>query len=244
MSVALVTGASRGIGAATALALARDGHDVLVHYHASKAGAEVTAAEVGKRGRRALLHQADVGDARACEAMVAAAERALGPLDVVVANAGVYERRQLPEVSLELWDRTLRTNLSGAFHTIRPALPGMVARGRGSIVVVSSILGAMGSNQGAHYAASKAGLLGLTKSLAKELAPRGVRVNAVAPGAIETDILRADTPEQRARRLDAIPMRRVGQAEEVAEVIAFLASARASFVTGQVVHANGGQLMP
>lgn len=244
MPIALVTGASRGIGRATATRLARDGCDVLVHYHAQGQGADATAQEVRKLGRRALVHQADVGSWEECEAMVQRAERELGPLDVVVANAGVYERRRAMEVTPELWERTLRTNLSGAFYTVRPALPGMVQRGKGSVVVVSSILGQMGSSQGAPYASSKAGLLGLTKSLAKELAPHGIRVNAVCPGAIETDILKGDTPETRAARLRVIPLGRVGQPEEVAEVIAFLAGARASYITGQVLHVNGGQLLP
>lgn len=243
MPGALVTGASRGIGRATALALARDGFDVLCAYHEQRSGAEGAAAEVRRLGRRAAVRQADVGDGKACEALVRDAERELGPLEAVVANAGIYERRAVLELTPEQWERTLRTNLTGAFHTVRPALPGMVQRGRGSVVLVSSILGATGSSHGAHYASSKAGLLGLTKSLARELAPHGVRVNAVAPGAVETDILEGDTPEQRAARLRVIPLGRVGQPEEVAEAVAWPAGARASFVTGHVLHVNGGQLM-
>lgn len=138
----------------------------------------------------------------------------------------------------------MRTNLSGAFYTMRPALPGMVQRGRGSIVIAASVLGATGSNQGAPYASSKAGLLGLTKSLARELARSGVRVNCVAPGAIETDILRGDTPEQRAKRLATIPLGRVGEPREVAEAVAWLLGDRAAYMTGQVFHVNGGLLMP
>lgn len=244
MPVALVTGASRGIGRATALRLARDGFEVLVHYHERREGAEATAAEVMKLGRRAVVAKADVGSWEQCEALVARAERELGPLDCVVANAGVYERRPALEVTPEVWERTLRVNLTGAFATIRPALPGMVARRRGSIVILASILGQMGSNRGAHYASSKAGLLGLTKSLARELAPHGVRVNCVAPGAIETDILRGDTPDVRAWRLRTIPLGRVGQPQEVADAVAFLAGERASYITGQVLHVNGGLLMP
>lgn len=240
--VALVTGASRGIGAATAIALARDGLDVVVHYHEHEAGAQLTAKAVKAQRRRVHVAQADLSRWNEAQRLLASAQEAFGTVDVLVNNAGVYPRKTLDATTIDEWRRTLDTNLSSYFYCAKLAAPGMAGRGWGRIVNVSSILGEKGSKHGAHYSSSKAGILGLTKSLALELAPHGVCVNAVTPGAIETDILRGDTPEVRARRLREIPMGRVGVPEEVADVIAFLCGDGARYVTGQVLGVNGGLL--
>jgi 3-oxoacyl-[acyl-carrier protein] reductase len=239
--VALVTGAGRGIGRATALALARAGAHVAVHYHTSGDGAEATVREIAGLGRRALAVQADVADSAHVTAMVEAVLREMGCIDILVNNAGTASRVATAELTEAEWDRVVNVNLKGAFLCVREVLPTMTARRWGRIINISSIAGQTGGRLGAHYAAAKAGLLGLTKFLARELAPWGITVNAVAPSGIPTDLLyRAgvDTAELAER-----PVGRAGTPEEVAAAVVFLASEAAGYITGQTISLNGGLWM-
>ena len=240
--VALVTGASRGIGASTAIRLAKDGLDVAVHYRARREGAERVAEAVRREGRRALVVQADLARSQEVLALVDRVVHGLGRIDVLVNNAGVYERASLDGTSVEDWDRRVAVNLSSCFYAAKAVVPHMRDRGGGRIVNVTTQLAFLGTSHGVEYASSKAGIVGFTKALALELAKDRILVNAVAPGAIDTDILAADTPDERAARERGIPLRRVGTADEVAAAIAFLAGPGGDYITGQVLHVNGGSL--
>lgn len=236
--VALVTGAGRGLGAATAERLAQDGWDIVVNYRHTAEGAETVATTVRAFGQRSLIAKADVSRHDEVEAMVKQAVEEFGRIDAVVNNAGIYKRATAEAMDLADWHEALDVNLTGSFYVTRAALPHIPQGGR--IVNFTSILGAMGSKHGAHYAASKGGVIAMTKSLAKELAPRGILVNAIAPGAIATDMIAQDTPEQRRKRVETIPLGRVGEAHEISGVVSFLLGPDASYVTGQVLHVNGG----
>lgn len=236
--VVLVTGAGRGLGAVTAERLAQDGWDVVVNYRETAEGAETVAMTVRAFGQRALIAKADVSRHDEVQAMIELTMSELGRLDAVVNNAGIYKRATLDETDPADWHEALDVNLTGSWYVIKAALPHLPRDGR--IVNFSSILGAMGSKHGAHYAASKGGIIAMTKSLAKELAPRGILVNCVAPGAIATDMIKSDTPEQRATRENQIPLGRVGEPPEIAGVVSFLLGPDSTYVTGQVLHVNGG----
>lgn len=242
--VALVTGASRGIGRACALRLARDGHDLVVHYHQRKDAAEATRRDVEKAGARAWVVQADLSQPAEVKKAWREVQSHVAGVDVLVNNAGEYPRKYLHEITGDEWRHTLDTNFSSMFWLTQLAAPHMIEKEWGRVVNLSSILGLRGSRHGVHYASSKAAVLGLTKSLALELAAHKITVNAVAPGVIDTDITALDTPEQRQKRLKQIPLGRVGRPEEVAAVVGFLAGDAAAYVTGQTLHVNGGLLMP
>lgn len=243
MSAALVTGASRGIGAACAEALAQGGFDVALGYVRDADGAQSTAERCGAAGVRTLVRQVDVADPESAAAFVAAAEAEFGELDAVVLNAGITRDGLAMRMSVDDWQAVLRTNLDGAFWTAKAALRGMMKRRSGSIVAISSVIGLGGNAGQANYAAAKAGMIGMAKSLAKEVGSRGVRVNVVAPGYIETDMTADLSEDLKAKLLEGLPLARLGTAADVAGVVAFLCSPAAAYVTGTVLPVDGGMAM-
>jgi 3-oxoacyl-[acyl-carrier protein] reductase len=234
----LVTGASRGIGRAIALRLARDGFAVGVHYRERAEQAEAVVAEIRAAGSEATLMRFDVGDREACTRELVRDLETHGACYGVVCNAGTHADAPFPGMSSDAWDRVLRTNLDAFYNVLHPLVMPMVrARQGGRIVTISSVSGVLGNRGQVNYAASKAGLIGATRSLALELAKRRITVNSVAPGLIETEMI-AGAPVEEIVKL--IPMRRLGSAEEVAALVSFLFSDDASYVTGQVVGVSGG----
>ena len=240
--VALVTGGSRGIGRAISLELAKRGAMVVLSYAGNEAAANETVKLITDAGGKAKAIRFDVADSEACSAAIDGIVKELGRIDVLVNNAGVAIDGLLMRFKDEDWDKTLNTNLKGAFALTRAVSRPMMKQKGGAIVNVSSIVGEMGNGGQSAYAASKAGLIGLTKSVAKELASRNIRVNAVTPGFITTDMTASLTPEQKEKMLTAIPLSRIGNAEEVAGAVAFLASDDAAFITGQILAVDGGSV--
>ena len=237
---ALVTGGSRGIGRAVCQELARQGARVAVNYAGNAAAAEETVKACQDLGTDAFAIQADVADAAACEAMVQEVLTRFGRLDILVNNAGITRDNLALSISEADFDAVLDTNLKGAFLCIKAAYRPMMKQRYGRIVNLSSIAGIRGNAGQANYAASKAGLIGLTKSMAKELAARNVTVNAVAPGFIETDMTAVLSEKIREGMLSSIPAGRLGQAEDVARAVAFFAGDGAAYITGQVLCVDGG----
>lgn len=237
--VTLVTGATRGIGRAIALAMADRGSDLGLVARDTALLEEVSAA-VQEKGRRAVAVSADMADGEAVEAAVETVREKLGSVDHIVANAGITVDQLAMRLKPEDWDRVLAVNLTGTFRLVRAALGGMIRARYGRIVMISSVAGLMGNPGQSAYAASKAGLIGFAKSLAKEIASRSITVNVVAPGLIETDMARA-LPEARRRELTAhIPLGRLGTPEEVAAAVAFLLGENSGYVTGTVLNVSGG----
>jgi len=241
--VALVTGASRGIGRATALALAEQGAKVVVNYARGEAQAREVVAAIVEAGGQAEARGFDVSDATACEEAIAAASKRHGRLDILVANAGVAIDGLLLRLKQEDLDRTFAVNVGGAIASARAATRVMMRARTGRIIFVSSVVGEMGNAGQAAYSASKAALIGLTKSLAREYASRNITVNAVAPGFVDTDMTDAMTEEARDAVRKAIPLGRTASPREIATAIAYLASDEAAYVTGQVLRVNGGMYM-
>ncbi|MDY3985681.1 elongation factor P 5-aminopentanone reductase [Dysosmobacter sp.] len=238
--VALVTGSSRGIGRAVAAELAKEGYAVCVNYLRHRKAAEALVSQLRAQGREALAIQADVADSRAVEEMVRQAESDLGPVTLLVNNAGISWQGLFQDTDDETWDRILAVNLTGARNAARAVLPRMISEKTGCIVNISSMWGLRGASCEVAYACSKAAIIGLTRSLALELAPSGIRVNCVAPGCIETDMVRVLGRETRDMLVAETPLGRLGTPEDIAHAVSFLASEKASFLTGQVLTADGG----
>ena len=238
--VALITGSSRGIGRAVAMELAGNGYAVCVNYLQHREDAESLVAQLRDQGREVIAVQADVADSQAVENMVRQAEHALGPITLLVNNAGISWQGLFQDKDDEIWDRILAVNLTGTRNAARAVLPRMISEKTGCIINISSMWGLRGASCEVAYACSKAAVIALTRSLALEVAPSGIRVNCVAPGCIETDMVRVLGPETREMLVEETPLGRLGTPEDIAHAVAFLASEKASFLTGQVLSADGG----
>jgi len=236
--VALVTGGSRGIGRATVLRLARLGYDVAFCYASRSEAAEELEREVTALGRRALARRSDVASLAAVRALVECTEDHLGPIEVAVASAGVVRDNPLVLLAEEDWQQVLRTNLDGVYHLCRSVVFGMMKRRRGCIVTLSSVAGVHGNAAQSNYSAAKAGVIGFTRALAKEVGRYGIRANVVAPGLIETDMTAGLSDSARAKLVDSVLLGRLGRPEEVADLIGYLVSAE--YVTGSVFRIDGG----
>ena len=241
--VAVVTGASRGIGRAIALELGRRGNFVVVNYNGSAEKAEAVKQEIEAAGGEACAMQCDVADYGACEAFMKDVIKEYKRIDILVNNAGVTRDGLLMQMKEEDFDTVVDTNLKGAFHTIRFAARQMLKQRSGRIINLSSVVGLRGNGGQVNYSASKAGIIGLTKSAAKELASRGITVNAIAPGFIETEMTAVLPEETKAATLKEIPLQKFGKPEDVAQAAAFLASEEAAYITGQVLCVDGGMAM-
>jgi len=240
-TVCLVTGGSRGIGAAIVKALTAEGVTVALNYHRSASAAQLLANELLEQGGRILPIQADISVAAEVESMFQQVEEQLGPIDWLVNNAGISLRSLLQDTTEDQWDELMGVNLKGAFLCMRRALPGMIGRRNGSIVNIASIWGQQGAAFESVYSASKGGLIALTRSSAAEAGPSGIRVNALAPGPIATDMLKEEmTPEEVTGLVGEIPLGRLGQPEDVAAACLFLLSTKAAYINGQVLTIDGG----
>ena len=240
---AFVTGASRGIGRAIARTLAREGCTVGVNYLKEKEKAEELVRELHSEGFAAMAVQADVSDRAAITAAIRAVEREFGEIDVLVNNAGISQQDLFQYTDETLWRRLFAVNVDGAYNTIQAVLPAMIARQGGSIVNISSMWGLRGASCEVSYSATKAAIIGLTRSLAMELAPSHIRVNCVAPGVIRTDMVEKLGQETIDALTEETPLGRIGTPEDIAGAVAFLASDKASFITGQVLTADGGFIL-
>ena len=237
---ALVTGAGRGIGKAIALELAAKGAFVIVNYNGSKEAAEQTVAEIKAAGGDAIAYQCSVSDYEACGAMITALIKEYAHIDILVNNAGITRDGLLMKMSEEDFDAVINTNLKGCFNTIRHMSRYFLKQRAGKIINISSVSGILGNAGQANYSASKAGVIGLTKAVARELASRGINVNAVAPGFVETDMTDALSDSVKENLKSQIPLGKIGHPQDIAKAVAFLASPDANYITGQVLSVDGG----
>ncbi len=240
MSAALITGASRGIGRAIARALAGNGYDIAVNYLSGEAQASALVSELSALGVNAACFRADVSKADEVTAMTEAVKKRFGIIDALVNNAGIANQALLTDVTDEQWARMLSVNLTGVFNCCRAVLPDMINKKSGKILNIASIWGQAGASMEVPYSAAKAGVIGLTKALAKEVAPSGITVNCVCPGVIKTDMLDGFSGDDLAALTEEIPLGRLGTPEDVAKAVAYLLSPAAGYVTGQILGINGG----
>ena len=238
--VALITGSSRGIGRATAIALASDGYCIALNCRAETPEAVALVDELRRDGATVGLFTCDVADYTAVAAMGEAITRELGTVTALVNNAGISQQKLFCDITPEEWRRMMAVHLDGAYNTCRVFLPDMIRRHSGSIVNISSMWGQTGGSCEVHYSAAKAGLIGLTKALAKEVGPSGIRVNCVAPGVIETAMMDSFDEATKRTLADDTPLMRLGTPQDVAQVVAFLLSEKAAYITGQIIAPNGG----
>lgn len=238
--IALITGASRGIGRAIALRLAKDGYTVAMNYCQNERAALRAAEVLLAFGKDGMLCRADVTNEHAVRDMVKAVEDRLGPIDLLVNNAGIAEQALFTDLTAAQWKRMMDVHVNGAFYTSSAVLPSMIRRKSGCIINIASMWGQTGASCEVHYSTAKAALIGMTKALAKEVGPSGIRVNCVSPGAIETDMMAGFSEEDKAALAEETPLGRLGKPEEIAAAVAFLASDEAAFITGQVLAPNGG----
>lgn len=241
--VALVTGASGGIGRSVSIALAKAGADVVINYSGNLAKAEEVQKEVEALGRRSMVIKADISSADEVSAMMKAAVKSFGKIDILVNNAGITRDGSLLMMKEEDWDAVLNTNLKGVFLCTKTAAKLMLKKKYGRIINIASVVGLIGNAGQANYSAAKAGVIGLTKTSARELAARNITVNAVAPGFIRTKMTDVLPEEVKESMLSQVPLARLGTPDEVADAVLFLASDRASYITGQVISVNGGMVM-
>lgn len=240
---ALVTGASRGIGRSIALALADMGANVAVNYSGNEEAANAVVAEIKARGVEAIALKANVGKSAEADALVKDVLDTWGRIDILVNNAGITRDNLIMRMKEEEFDQVIETNLKGVFNCLKAVTRPMMKQRYGRIINISSVVGALGNPGQANYVAAKAGVIGLTKSAARELASRGITVNAVAPGFIDTDMTRELPEDMREKLMGDIPLARLGKPEEIADVVTFLASSAAGYMTGQTLHVDGGMYM-
>lgn len=238
--IALVTGAAKGIGRAIALALAEEGATVVVNYNGSKERAEQTVEEIRALGADGLAYQCNVADTEAALTMVKEVTARYGRLDILVNNAGVTRDNLIMKMSEEDFDAVISANLKGCFNTIKAASRQMLKQRAGRIINITSVSGILGNAGQANYAASKAGIIGLTKTMARELASRGITVNGVAPGFVDTDMTRALPEGVKEAAVKQIPLGHFGKPEDIAHMVAYLASEKAAYITGQIISVDGG----
>lgn len=243
MKTALVTGASRGIGRAVARQLAADGYAVAVHCIHSTVAAHALCDEIAAAGGCAKPYFCDIADGKAVEAMIQSITRELGPISVLVNNAGIAQQKLFTDITDDEWRRMIAVHVDGAFYACRACLPEMIRQHNGVIINVASMWGQIGASCEVHYSTAKAALIGLTKALAKEVGPAGIRVNCVAPGVIRTDMLAGLDEDALSALAVETPLCRLGTPEDIAAAVSFLVSEKAAFITGQVLAPNGGFVM-